>query len=122
MLNATFGIDFVVGPALGGGVLGNVNPRLPFWVAAGLSLLNGMYGLFVLPESLPVEIRKKPNWRRANPLGSLALFRKVHGLLPLAGLLLVGLAIASGRWRTMLRRRRSSGCGGARLSQACCFK
>jgi len=89
MLNAAFGIGFVVGPALGG-VLGNVSPRLPFWVAAGLSLLNGMYGLFVLPESLPPALRKPPNWRRANPLGSLALFRKVHGLLPLAGLLLMG--------------------------------
>jgi len=46
--------------------------------------------LLVLPESLPVELRKKPNWKRANPVGSLALFRKVHGLLPLAGLLLMG--------------------------------
>jgi DHA1 family tetracycline resistance protein-like MFS transporter len=89
MLNAAFGIGFVVGPALGG-VLGNINPRMPFWVAGGLSLLNGMYGLFVLPESLPKERRKKPNWKRANPVGSLALFKKVHGLLPLAGLLLMG--------------------------------
>src|SRR5271156_2910898 len=90
MLNAAFGIGFVVGPALGG-VLGNVNPRLPFWVAAGLSLLNGMYGLFVLPESLKHEHRqKKINWKRANPVGSLALFTRVKGLLPLAGLLTLG--------------------------------
>jgi DHA1 family tetracycline resistance protein-like MFS transporter len=89
MLNAAFGIGFVVGPAVGG-VLGNMNPRLPFWIAGALSLLNGMYGLFVLPESLPKERRKKPDWKRANPVGSLALFRKVHGLLPLAGLLLMG--------------------------------
>ncbi len=53
MLNAAFGIGFVVGPALGG-ALGNVNPRLPFWVAAGLSLLNGMYGLFVRRALLPL--------------------------------------------------------------------
>jgi DHA1 family tetracycline resistance protein-like MFS transporter len=90
MLNAAFGIGFVVGPALGG-ALGNVNPRLPFWVAAGLSLLNGMYGLFVLPESLKHEHRQKTiNWKRANPIGSLALFTRVKGLLPLAGLLTLG--------------------------------
>ena len=55
MLNAAFGVGFVLGPAMGG-VLGSVNPRLPFVVAAGLSLINGMYGLFVLPESLSQEI------------------------------------------------------------------
>jgi DHA1 family tetracycline resistance protein-like MFS transporter len=90
MLNAAFGIGFVVGPAMGGW-LGNVNPRLPFWVAAGLSLLNGMYGLFVLPESLKHEHRQhKINWKRANPVGSLSLFTRVKGLLPLAGLLTLG--------------------------------
>jgi len=84
------GIQFVFSPVLGG-ALGNVNPRLPFWVAAGLSLLNGMYGLFVLPESLKAEHRqKKINWGRANPIGSLALFTRVQGLLPLAGLLTLG--------------------------------
>ena len=89
MLNAAFGVGFVLGPALGG-MLGNVNPRLPFWVAGGLSLLNGMYGFFVLPESLPLSLRKMPSWKRTNPVGSLQLFRRVHGLLPLAGLLLLG--------------------------------
>ena len=56
MLGAAFGVGFVVGPALGG-VLGDIDPRLPFWVAAGLSLTNALYGLFVLPESLPRERR-----------------------------------------------------------------
>ncbi len=51
LLGAAFGAGFVVGPALGG-LLGDISPRLPFWVAAGFSLTNGMYGLFVLPESL----------------------------------------------------------------------
>src|ERR1700723_3449489 len=63
LLNAAFGIGFVLGPAMGG-VFGNVTPRLPCWVAGGLSLLNGMYGLFVLPESLPVELRSRFSWKR----------------------------------------------------------
>jgi DHA1 family tetracycline resistance protein-like MFS transporter len=69
-----FGLGFVLGPALGG-LLGGVDPRLPFWVAAGLSLANAMYGLFILPESLPPEKRRPFEWRRANPLGSLKLLR-----------------------------------------------
>src|ERR1700736_1579785 len=74
MLSAAFGLGFVLGPALGG-VLGNIDPRLPFWVAAGLSLLNWMYGFFVLPESLPRDRREAFSWRRANPIGSLTLLR-----------------------------------------------
>jgi DHA1 family tetracycline resistance protein-like MFS transporter len=89
MLNAAFGLGFVLGPALGG-VLGNVNPRLPFWVAAGLSLANGMYGLFVLPESLGNAQRSAFSWKRANPVGSLRLFLSAKGLLPLAGVLVLG--------------------------------
>src|ERR1700735_941766 len=54
MLSAAFGLGFVLGPALGG-VFGEIDPRLPFWVAAGLSLLNAMYGVVVLPESLPPD-------------------------------------------------------------------
>ena len=89
VLNAAFGIGFVLGPALGG-ILGNINPRLPFWVAGGLSLLNGCYGLFVLPESLPRNLRSPFSWARANPVGSLNLFRSAKGLVPIAGLLLLG--------------------------------
>jgi DHA1 family tetracycline resistance protein-like MFS transporter len=76
LMGMAFGIGFVVGPALGG-VLSGVSPRLPFWVAAGLSLTNGMYGLFILPESLPPERRAPFSWRRANPLGALR-FLKSH--------------------------------------------
>lgn len=89
MLNAAFGIGFVLGPAVGG-LLGQVNPRLPFWVAAALSCANGLYGLFVLPESLAKENRGRFSWKRANPVGSLSLFAGIKGLLPLAGLLLLG--------------------------------
>lgn len=74
LLGAAFGAGFVVGPALGG-VLGEISPRLPFWVAAGFSLTNAMYGLFVLPESLPRERRDAFSWRKANPLGALKLLR-----------------------------------------------
>src|SRR5580698_3613761 len=63
LLGAAFGLGFVLGPALGG-ILGSVSPRLPFWVAGALSLLNGMYGLFVLPESLAPEHRSKFSWKR----------------------------------------------------------
>jgi DHA1 family tetracycline resistance protein-like MFS transporter len=70
LIGAAFGIGFVLGPAVGG-ILGEINPRLPFWVAGAFSLANAMYGLFVLPESLPRERRGPFNWRRANPVGAL---------------------------------------------------
>ncbi|HKQ16472.1 MAG TPA: TCR/Tet family MFS transporter [Steroidobacteraceae bacterium] len=84
LLGAAFGAGFVVGPALGG-LLGDISPRLPFWVAAGLSLTNGLYGLFVLPESLPRERRAPFSWRKANPIGALKLLRSHHELWGLAG-------------------------------------
>jgi DHA1 family tetracycline resistance protein-like MFS transporter len=74
LLGAAFGAGFVVGPALGG-LLGDIDPRLPFWVAAGFSLTNGLYGLFVLPESLRRELRAPFSWRKANPVGALKLLR-----------------------------------------------
>src|ERR1043166_3918238 len=83
MMGAAWGLGFVLGPALGG-LLGQVNPRLPFWVAAGMTLLNAMYGLFVLPESLPRERRRSFAWRRANPVGSLTLLRSHSELLGLS--------------------------------------
>jgi DHA1 family tetracycline resistance protein-like MFS transporter len=74
LLGAAFGVGFVLGPALGG-VLGHIGPRLPFWVAASLSLANAMYGTFVLPESLPADRRAPFSWQRANPIGALRLLR-----------------------------------------------
>ena len=74
MMGVAFGVGFVLGPALGG-LAGNVDPRLPFWIAAALSLANGLYGVFILPESLPADRRSRFAWRRANPVGSLALLR-----------------------------------------------
>ncbi len=83
LLGAAFGFGFVVGPALGG-ILGKVDPRLPFWVAASFSLANALYGLFVLPESLPPEKRQTFSWRKANPVGAFRLLRSHHELWGLA--------------------------------------
>ena len=87
ILGAAFGLGFILGPGVGG-LLGQVNPRLPFWVAAGLSLLNATYGFFILPESLPAE-RRQPRlqWKRANPVGSLKLLRSHHELFGLASVM-----------------------------------
>ena len=89
LLGAAFGVGFVLGPAAGG-ILGSVSPRLPFWVAGALSLLNGMYGLFVLPESLGHEHRSSFSWKRANPVGSLRLLRNNKVLLGLSAVLVLG--------------------------------
>ncbi|MFC3712112.1 TCR/Tet family MFS transporter [Sphingoaurantiacus capsulatus] len=83
-IGAAFSAGFVAGPALGG-VLGDIDPRLPFWVASGLSALAFLYGLLVLPESLPPERRMAFSWARANPLGSLRLLRSHPELFGLSG-------------------------------------
>jgi DHA1 family tetracycline resistance protein-like MFS transporter len=83
LLGAAFGAGFVLGPALGG-FAGSISPRLPFWIAAGLSLANACYGLLVLPESLPRSRRAGFRWRRANPFGALALLRSHAELFGLA--------------------------------------
>ncbi|MFI4964890.1 MAG: TCR/Tet family MFS transporter [Caulobacterales bacterium] len=85
MLGSAFGFGFVIGPTLGG-VLGEQNLRLPFIAAAILTLANWLYGLLILPESLPPERRATAfDWKRANALGSLRLLRAHPGLLGLAG-------------------------------------
>ncbi|MBB4597864.1 TCR/Tet family MFS transporter [Xanthomonas arboricola] len=84
MLGAAFGIGFVAGPLIGGW-LGSIGLRWPFWFAAGLALLNVLYGWFVLPESLPAE-RRTPrlDWSHANPLGALKLLRRYPQVFGLA--------------------------------------
>ena len=86
-IGMVFGLGFIFGPALGGW-LGAIDPRLPFWGAAALSLLNACYGFFVLPESLPRENRAAFSWKRANPVGSLVLLRSHHDLFGLAAVAL----------------------------------
>src|SRR5437870_3371131 len=78
-IGIAFGVGFAFGPALGG-LLSNSNPRLAFWVAAALSLMNWLWGYFFVPESLPQNQRKKFELRRANPVGSLTLLRSHHEL------------------------------------------
>ncbi len=88
LLSAAFAMGFVLGPAVGG-LLGTLSPRLPFWTAAGLSLVNGLYGLLVLPESLKQENRSPFSWARANPVGSLRMLSRSRLLLSLSALLLL---------------------------------
>src|SRR5438874_7930498 len=64
-IGAAFGAGFVLGPATGG-LLGDIDPRLPFWAASGLSFANAVYGLLVLPVSLPAARRSPFRWRIAN--------------------------------------------------------
>jgi DHA1 family tetracycline resistance protein-like MFS transporter len=82
-IGAAFGAGFIVGPAIGG-LLGGADPRLPFWVAAGLSFANTLYGLLILPESLPRDRRSPFRWKSANPLGALRLLNSDPVLARLA--------------------------------------
>lgn len=105
MIGAAGGIGFVLGPALGG-MLGAIDPHLPFWVAAGLSLANACYGYFVLPESLAPENRAPFKLKTANPLSAIAMlfgetrykgvatvlafYHLAHAVLPSVAVLFVG--------------------------------
>jgi DHA1 family tetracycline resistance protein-like MFS transporter len=108
LIGVAFGLGFIFGPAVGG-VLGASDYRIPFLVAAGLSGLNFLFGLIVLPESLPPERRRAFEWRRANPLGA---FRKLGSfgprLLRLAGVMFLwGLALQAlhGIWSYVAAHR-----------------
>ncbi|MBI1200830.1 MAG: MFS transporter [Phenylobacterium sp.] len=83
-MGSAFSFGFIIGPTLGG-LMGEYGLRAPFVAAAALTGINALYGLFVLPESLPPERRATSfDWRRANPLGALRLLRSQPGLLGLA--------------------------------------
>ncbi|NBV30459.1 MAG: MFS transporter, partial [Chitinophagaceae bacterium] len=73
MVGAAFGLGFIIGPAVGG-LVASLGVRAPFYAAAVLCLLNGLYGYFILPESLSIENRRKFSWKRANPFGALKIF------------------------------------------------
>lgn len=82
MVGAAFGIGFILGPAIGG-IVGEFGVRLPFFLAAAFSILNFLFGLYFLPESLPMEKRRAFIWRRANPFGALKRAVSLKELRPL---------------------------------------
>lgn len=89
MLGAMFGMGFVLGPVMGG-LLGAIDLHLPFFVAGGLAVLNALYGIFVLPESLTPERRTPVDWKKANPVTSLKRLSELHGI----GMLVAVIALA----------------------------
>jgi len=88
-LGATFGIGFILGPVVGG-LLGDIDVRLPFLVAGTLALINGAYGYFVLPESLAPDRRRAFEWKRANPVAALRGLAALKGV----GALVVVIALS----------------------------
>lgn len=83
LVGAAFSGGFVLGPFIGG-FLGQWGPRVPFWAAAGFSFLAFVYGLVVLPESLPKERRSRFRWKNANPFGALTMLRRTSELAALS--------------------------------------
>ena len=92
MLGAMFGVGFMLGPVLGG-VLGAVDIHLPFFVAGALTVINGLYGYFVLPESLPQHHRSPLSLKKASPFTAFKALNQLEGMGPLVLILaLSGLA------------------------------
>lgn len=84
LIGAAFGLGFIIGPFIGG-VFGSIRLELPFYISAGLTFLNFLYGLFVLPESLPEEERRAFNWKDAIPGLSLLFILKKKEVLAMVG-------------------------------------
>ncbi len=100
IIGAAFGLGFIVGPVLGG-ILGQYSTKLPFLTAAGLALLNAIYGYFILPESLAKENRRKFEWKRANPIGSLRQLQKypaISGLVASLTLIYIAAHAVQSTW------------------------
>ena len=100
IIGAAFGLGFIIGPIIGG-LLGDFGPRVPFMVAGSLTLLNWLYGFFILPESLKPENRRKFEWSRANPVGTLVSLWKfpvVAGLLVALTFVYLAAHAVQGNW------------------------
>lgn len=100
MIGAAFGIGFIIGPVIGG-LVGGIDPRAPFIMSAILTLLNWLYGFFILPESLKPENRRKFEWSRANPVGtlvSLSKFKVIAGLFVSIALLYLAAHAVQSNW------------------------
>jgi DHA1 family tetracycline resistance protein-like MFS transporter len=82
LIGAAFGLGFIIGPVIGG-LLGQFGPRIPFIAAAIISLMNWIYGYFILPESLEKPNRRNFDWKRANPISSLINLKKYPIILGL---------------------------------------
>lgn len=120
MIGAAFGLGFIIGPALGGLIAG-LGIRAPFYAAAGLCLLNALYGYFILPESLPAERRRKFELKNANPLGSLQFLRKtpsIGGLAICFFLIYLAAQSVQGNWNFFTKYRFGWGEGMIGLSLA----
>ncbi len=120
MIGAAFGLGFIIGPALGG-LLAGWGIRAPFYAAAALCLLNALYGYFVLPESLSRENRRKFEWKRANPFGSLQFLRRtpaISGLAVCFFLIYLAAQAVQGNWNffTIYRFHWSEGMVGLSLA------
>jgi DHA1 family tetracycline resistance protein-like MFS transporter len=100
IIGAAFGLGFIIGPVIGG-LLGGLGTRVPFLVTAGLTMLNWLYGFFILPESLKPEHRRAFDWKRANPLGtlkSLLRYKVIAGLLVSLTLLYIAAHAVQSNW------------------------
>lgn len=100
MIGVAFGLGFILGPLIGG-LFGGFGTRVPFLIAAGLSLLNAIYGFFVLPESLAVANRRAFDWKRANPVGmllNLNRYKHIYGLILIIFLVSIAGHAAQSTW------------------------
>jgi DHA1 family tetracycline resistance protein-like MFS transporter len=86
LIGAAFGLGFIIGPVIGG-ELGEFGARVPFFAAAGLAFANFLFGLLVLPESLPKHSRRKFDIRRANPFGAVLALKQYPVVLWLLAVL-----------------------------------
>lgn len=100
MVGAAFGLGFILGPLIGG-IFSQFGTKVPFLIAAGLSLINAAYGYFILPESLSEDHRRPFDWKRANPIGTLInlkRYKKVFGLISTVFLLNIAGHAAQSTW------------------------
>lgn len=120
MIGVAFGLGFILGPLIGG-IFSGFGTRVPFLIAAGLSLLNALYGYFVLPESLDVANRRAFDWKRANPVGmliNLKRYKSLYGLIAIIFLINIAGHAAQSTWTyiTMLKFDWTVGMVGASLA------
>ncbi|MCW5696763.1 MAG: TCR/Tet family MFS transporter [Bauldia sp.] len=82
LIGIAFGIGFIIGPGLGG-LLGEIDVRLPFWAAALMCAGNLVIAWKFLPESLPKENRRPFRFRDANPVGAFILVSRYGAVVAL---------------------------------------